>query len=224
MVVNPAPCRRSMTPLQLEVASAKPPCTRTTVGAPVLGVDWFMASPCASWPPNTGDVMSPVVASAAPTPARRPRAVRRVTWRPSMPGTGSMARVVMRALSFLPSVGAGSRRREVGETVSSDCPGALPVRYLDADHHAGSGGCAARTELRDFAVKARYRTQAVLRDATMRSSDEAVADGEDGGGGARLEVEFGEQAGDVAADRARAERERLRDLAVAQALSKQAQD
>ena len=69
MVVNPASCSRSMTLLQLEVASAKPPCTRTMVGAPVLGVAWFMVSPCSSWPANTGDVHGPVVASAALTPA-----------------------------------------------------------------------------------------------------------------------------------------------------------
>ncbi len=118
----------------------------------------------------------------------------------------------------------GERITEGVEPLSIDRAGVLRVRYLNVDHDAGARQGRTRTELPDFAVKARQWNQAVLRDSTMRSSDEAVADGEDGRGGARLEVQFGQQMGDVATDGARAEREGLGDLAVAQALREQAQD
>ena len=51
-----------------------------------------------------------------------------------------------------------------------------------------------------------------------------MSDGEDGRGRARIEVEFGQQVGDVAADRAWAERQGFGDLAITQARDQQAKD
>ena len=215
--LTPAACRVGITPAQFE-ASAKAPCTSTTVSGPpaALGVASVMAFP--SWVVTMDDRTcdgAPCVASRdIPRPARRNDRGCSSAGEPTDGGAPRQATIrdgggygsVHRVPPFCEAVPARARSR-----------GHASILRPPAARHIGG------TPRFGEPVWG-WGTEENSSDARRRESAEVVADRKDRRRRARVDVDLLHHMLDMIAGRALADRQRRGDLAIAQPLCQQAQD